>query len=43
VARNLTNSRISGCLIRDDREGHKTPALVIQGGSGNQVTENLTN
>jgi hypothetical protein len=43
LARNLTNSRISGCLIRDDREGKKTPSIKLDGGSGNQVVDNLTN
>jgi hypothetical protein len=43
LARNLTNSRISGCLIRDDREGRATPAMQIVGGKGNQIVDNLTN
>lgn len=43
MALNLTNSRISGCLIGDDREGSKAPAMTITGGSGNQITDNLTN
>jgi hypothetical protein len=42
VARNLVNSRISGCLIREDREGRKTPSLKIEGGNGNQIVDNLT-
>jgi hypothetical protein len=41
AARNLTNSRISGCLIRDDREGRRTPAMTISG-DGNQIVDNLT-
>jgi hypothetical protein len=43
VARNLTNSRISGCIVRDDREGKKTPGIRLVGGKGNQVVDNLTN
>jgi hypothetical protein len=43
LARNLTNSRISQCLVRDDRPGAKTPSIKIEGGSGNQVENNLTN
>src|SRR5690606_34998692 len=39
VARNLTNSIITGCLIRDDREGSKTPAMKIEG-EGNVVANN---
>jgi hypothetical protein len=43
VARNLTNSRISGCLIRDDREGRQTPAITVTGGQGNQIADSLRN
>jgi hypothetical protein len=43
LARNLTNSRISDCIIRDDRKGPPTRSLIIDGGSGNQFVDNLTN
>jgi hypothetical protein len=43
LARNLTNSRISDCIIRDDRAGQKTPAIRLEGGRNNQVLHNLTN
>jgi hypothetical protein len=43
LARKLTNSRISGCLIRDDREGRTTPSIKIEAGAGNQIVDNLTN
>jgi hypothetical protein len=43
LARNLTNSRISDCLIRDDREGKKTPSIRVESGSDNQIVDNLTN
>jgi hypothetical protein len=42
VARNLTHSRISGCLIRDDRQGATTPSIKLEGGRGNQIIDNLT-
>lgn len=42
VARNLKNSRISDCLIRDDRQVDKrAEAIRIIGGSGNQIVNNL--
>ncbi len=41
LARNLTNSRISDCLIRDDREGKRGAAIRLEGGVGNQVIDNL--
>ncbi len=41
IARNLTNSRISDCLIRDDRKVEKRAvALKVIGGSGNQIVDN---
>ncbi|MGV3721385.1 MAG: right-handed parallel beta-helix repeat-containing protein [Actinomycetota bacterium] len=43
VARRLTNSRISDCIIRDDRAGKTTPSIKIEGGKNNQVVDNLTN
>jgi parallel beta-helix repeat protein len=43
VARNLTNSRISDCIVRDDREGKKTPGIRVEGGKNNRILDNLTN
>lgn len=43
LARNLTNSGISDCIVRDDREGKQTPSIVVEGGKGNQIADNLTN
>ena len=43
LARNLTNSRISDCIIRDDRKEQKTQSIVVEGGKGNQIIDNLTN
>jgi hypothetical protein len=43
LARNLTNSRISACIIRDDRKEQKTQSIVVEGGKGNQIIDNLTN
>ncbi len=42
LARNRARSRISGCLVRDDREGAAGPALRVEGGTDNQVTDNQT-
>jgi hypothetical protein len=39
--KDVTNSRISGCLIRDDRPGAKSISLKTIGGKGNQISENL--
>jgi hypothetical protein len=38
---NVTDSRVSDCLIRDDREGAKSASLVLAGGRGNMVVHNL--
>jgi hypothetical protein len=43
LATNLTNSRISDCIVRDDRPEAKTPSIKVEGGSGNQIVDNLTN
>jgi hypothetical protein len=41
LAKNLQDSRISGCLIRDDRPQAKSKSLVAIGGSGNMILGNL--
>jgi hypothetical protein len=41
LAKNLELSRISDCLIRNDRDSDESKSLVIQGGSGNVVTDNV--
>jgi hypothetical protein len=42
LARNLTNSRVSDCLIRDDRQADKRAmSIKVIGGSGNQIVNNL--
>jgi len=38
---NVTNSRVSDCLIRDDRAGAKSASLVVTGGQGNMIVNNL--
>jgi hypothetical protein len=43
LATNLTNSRISDCIVRDDRPEAKTLSIKVEGGSGNQIVDNLTN
>jgi hypothetical protein len=40
-AKNLKDSRISGCLIRDDRPQAKSVSLQAIGGSGNMIIGNL--
>ncbi len=38
----VTHSRVSDCLIRDDREnGGTTVPIEVKGGSGNLITDNL--
>jgi hypothetical protein len=40
--RNVSHSRISGCLVRDDRPGHDpTVPLRFVGGVGNLISGNL--
>jgi hypothetical protein len=40
--RNCTNSRVSSCLIRDDRTpANAAPSLVVTGGRGNVVIDNV--
>jgi len=42
LARNLINSRISDCLISDDRHVEKrSDSIKVIGGSGNQIINNL--
>ena len=37
---NVTDSRVSDCLIRDDRPQASSRPLVVDGGSGNTLTDN---
>ena len=42
LLKDTADSKISGCLIRDDRPGTKNPVSVrVTGGKGNAVTDNL--
>ncbi|MFV1965926.1 MAG: right-handed parallel beta-helix repeat-containing protein, partial [Pirellulaceae bacterium] len=41
LAKNVEDSRISNCLIREDRPGAKSIALEVVGGRGNMVFGNL--
>ena len=41
VLRNVSNSRVSDCLIRDDRANAQSASLVVTGGGGNMVVANL--
>lgn len=41
-AKHLTGSRISGCLIRDDRTNPAGPSIKVESGRGNQIVDNLT-
>ena len=42
LLKDLTNSRVSGCLIRDDRVGAgDTFSIKTEGGSGNMIVDNL--
>jgi len=43
VARRLSNSRISDCIVRDDRQGKITAGIKVEAGKNNQVLDNLTN
>lgn len=40
LLRNVTRSRVSDCLIRDDREGATSTALKVIGGSDNTIENN---
>ena len=40
--KDVSDSRVSGCLVRDDRPGRKDAvSLRLSGGAGNRVTDNL--
>ncbi len=41
LLKDVTNSRVSDCLIRDDRENAKSASLVVTGGQGNMIVHNL--
>ncbi len=41
VLRNVANSRVSDCLIRDDRANARSASLVVTGGRGNMIVNNL--
>jgi hypothetical protein len=41
LLKDVTNSRVSDCLIRDDREKAKSASLVVTGGQGNMIVHNL--
>ncbi len=41
LLKDVTNSRVSDCLIRDDREDAKSTSLVLTGGAGNMIVNNL--
>ncbi|MBM3333681.1 right-handed parallel beta-helix repeat-containing protein [Candidatus Sumerlaeota bacterium] len=41
LLRGVSDSRVSGCLIRDDRADAKSVPLEVVGGSGNMVVGNL--
>jgi hypothetical protein len=41
VLKNVKDSRISGCLIRDDRPNAKSTSLKASGGGGNMIIGNL--
>jgi hypothetical protein len=41
LLKDVTNSRVSDCLIRDGREQAKSASLVVTGGRGNMIVNNL--
>jgi hypothetical protein len=41
LLRDVTDSRVSDCLIRDDRPDAKSTPLVLAGGKGNMIVSNL--
>jgi hypothetical protein len=41
LLKDVTNSRVSDCLIRDDRDGARSASLVVTGGQGNMIVHNL--
>lgn len=38
---NVTHSRVSDCLVRDDRPGATSTSVKVVGGKGNQIVDNL--
>ena len=43
LLKNVVESRVSDCLIRDDREDSTSMPLLVVGGHGNQIIDNLIN
>jgi hypothetical protein len=41
LLRNVTRTRVGGCVIRAREEGKSSPALRATGGKGNWITQNL--
>jgi hypothetical protein len=41
LLKDVTNSRVSDCLIRDDRENAKSASLIVTDGQGNMIVYNL--
>ena len=42
LLKDVTNSKVAGCMIRDDRPDVKSgPSLKVQGGRGNWIVQNL--
>jgi len=41
LLKDVTDSRISCCIIRDDRANAKSTSLVVVGGKGNMIVSNL--
>lgn len=41
LLKNVRHSRVSGCLIRDDRPDAASKSLQVVGGEGNQIVDNL--
>jgi hypothetical protein len=41
LLRDVTRTRIGGCVVRARGEGKPSPALRVTGGKGNWITQNL--
>jgi hypothetical protein len=41
LLKDVTQSRVADCLIRDDREGAKSARVKLVGGSDNQISPDL--
>jgi hypothetical protein len=42
LLKDVTNSKVSGCMVRDDRHDAKPgPSLKVEGGRGNWIVQNL--